>query len=58
MGQITIKFGNIETEKRKVHHCKNLLQDIYTDSILMSSMISSGKKNIYIPNDSSLFRRF
>ena len=46
MGKLIIKFGDIETEKRNVYHCKILLQDIYIDSILISSMVSSGKKDI------------
>ena len=46
MGKLIIKFGNIETEKRNVFYCKILLQDIYIDSILISSMVSSVKKDI------------
>ena len=45
-----IIFGNTEIEKRKFHHCKNiiLLEDLDIDKIRVSSMASSGeKKNKY-----------
>lgn len=47
MNKEVISFGNIETEKLKFHHPKNLilLQDVDIDNIQMSSMISSGEKN-------------
>ena len=39
---------NIEIEKRKFLHCKNLvfLVDADIDNIVISSMVSSGEKNI------------
>ena len=41
-----IMFGNTEIEKRKFHHCKNiiLLEDLDIDKIQVSSMASSGEK--------------
>ena len=48
MGKEIITFGNIEIEKRKFYHRKNLilLEDLYIDNIQASSVVSSGKKNI------------
>ena len=45
-----ITFGNIEIEKRKFYHRKNLilLEDLYNDNIQVSTVVSSGKKNINI----------
>ena len=47
MNKEVISFGNIEIEKLKFHHPKNLilLQDVDIDNIQMSSMISSGEKS-------------
>ena len=47
MNKEVISFGNIEIEKLKFHHLKNLilLQDVDIDNIQMSSMISSGEKS-------------
>ena len=41
-----IMFGNNDIEKRKFHHCKNiiLLEDLDIDKIRVSSMASSGEK--------------
>ena len=40
-------FGDIEVEKRKFCHCKNLelLEYVDIDNIEVSSMVSSGEKN-------------
>ena len=47
MSKKVIAFGNTEIEKLKFRHHKKLilLEDVDTDSILISSLISSGKKN-------------
>ena len=41
-------FGDIEIEKRRFLHCKNLilLKDVDIKRIQVSSMVSSGKKKI------------
>ena len=41
-------YGDIESEKRKIHHCKNLILLKYVDinSTLISRMFSSGEKII------------
>ena len=41
-----ITFGNIEIEKHKFYHRKNLilLEDLYNDNIQVSTVVSSGKK--------------
>ena len=46
MSKEIISIGDIEIEKHKSCHCKNLilLEDVYID-ILVSSMISSNEKN-------------
>ena len=46
MSKEIIANGDIETEKHKSYHCKNLilLEDVDID-ILVSSMISSNEKN-------------
>ena len=43
-------FDNIEIEKLKFHHCKNLILLKYLDNNNkeVSSIVSSGKKNINI----------
>ena len=43
-------FDNIEIEKLKFHQCKNLilLKDLDNDNKEVSSIVSSGKKNINI----------
>ena len=47
MGKESIVYGDIEIEKRKFHHSKNLIflksKDI--DNIQLSRMVSSGEKN-------------
>ena len=47
MGKVSIVYGDIEIEKRKFHHSKNLIflksKDI--DNIQLSRMVSSGEKN-------------
>ena len=42
-----ISFGNIEIEKYKSHHRKNLilLEDVDTDNILITGMVSMGEKD-------------
>ena len=42
-----ITFGDIEIEKHEFNHCKNLtlLEDVDSDKILVSSMVSPGEKN-------------
>ena len=48
MSKEIIVVGNIEFEKRKFHHCKNLilLEDVDIDNILKSGMVVSfGDKN-------------
>ena len=46
MSKEIIAFDNIETEKRKFHHRKNLpfKKDVDIDNIQVSSMISAGEK--------------
>ena len=50
MGNEIIAFDNIEIEKRKFLHRKNLilLEDVGIDNILISNMVSSGEKIINI----------
>ena len=47
MGKESIAYGDIEIEKRKFYHSKNLIllrsKDI--DKIQLSRMVSSGEKN-------------
>ena len=47
MSKEIITFGDIEIEKRKFSYRRNLilLKDVDVDNILISSMISSSKKN-------------
>ena len=42
-------YGNIKTEKHKYHHHKNLilLDDIDTDNIEVSGLVSSGIFSIF-----------
>ena len=63
MGEEIITFGNIEIEKRKFHHHKNLIlleyRDIY--NIQVSSIVSSGEKNYkyftgYIDDDDYIIK--
>ena len=48
MGKEIMTFGNTEIEKQKFDHGKNLalLEDLDIDKIQVSSMVSSGEKNI------------
>ena len=47
MDKEIITFGDIEIEKRKFHHCRNLILLGYVDidSIQVSSIVSSSKKS-------------
>ena len=47
MSKENITFNNIEIEKRKFHHRKNLilLEDVDTDKIQVSSSVFSGEEN-------------
>ena len=48
MGKEIMTFGNTEIEKQKFDHGKNLalLEDLDIDKIQVSSMVSSGEKNM------------
>ena len=48
MGKEIITFGDIEIEKRKFHHRKNLISLEYVDidNIMISRMVSSGEKRL------------
>ena len=48
MGKEIITFGDIEIEKRKFHHRKNLifLEYVDIDNILISRMVCSGEKRL------------
>ena len=47
MDKTITTFGGIETEKPKLHHRKNLilLEDVDTQRMQLSNMVSSGEKN-------------
>ena len=48
-GKEIVAFGDIEIEKWKFHHSKDLilLEYVDTDSMLISSIVSPGKKYIF-----------
>ena len=48
MGKEIVIFGDIEIEKGKFQHCKNLvlLEDVDIEKVQVCSMVSSDKKKL------------